>query len=68
MASKSVTTSANELSVAMAELDKARVIASLAVKAEGLNPDDARNVFYQLQSIMDDVHNQVDCVREDLEA
>lgn len=61
------TDAANELSVAMADLDKARTMLMLATKAVELSPDDARHAFWQIQQIVDDVHNQVDCVREQLE-
>lgn len=67
-ATKACTGAANDLSVAMAELDEARVMLMLAVKAVELNADDAKHAFWQLQQITDDVHNQIDCVREALEA
>ena len=58
---------ANDLSVVMGRLNEARVVAMLAIKAEGLNLDDSRTVFCTLQSIMDEVHNDVDVAREMLE-
>lgn len=59
---------ANDLSIAMSMLDNARVMAGLAVKAEGLSGDDARTAFHKMQIIMDDVHNEIDVVREILGA
>ncbi|MGH8062710.1 MAG: hypothetical protein ACREO7_11945 [Pseudoxanthomonas sp.] len=57
-----------DLSTAMGMLDNARVMARLAMKAEGLSADEARTAFQQMQTIMDDVHNEIDVVRETLEA
>ncbi len=59
---------AADLSIAMGNLDNARVMVRLAMKAEGLSGDEARTAFHQMQIIMDDVHNDIDVVRELLEA
>lgn len=67
MANKQNTQLADELSNAMDMLDNARIMVRLAIKAEGLSADDARTAFHRMQIIMDDVHNEVDVVRETLE-
>lgn len=57
---------ANELSIPLSRLLQASVMASLAAKAEQLDPADARTAFHMLTQLIDEVHNDVDLVRERL--
>lgn len=51
----------------MEQIDRLRLMAMLACKAEGLGPDDARSVFQKMASMLDEVHNDIDLLREELE-